>query len=188
MKFTFDQYAEQLRKDGHLVEDAVGFIRKTVKLYGPRYVQEEIQSATPRQPVDRATYKRSFRFDDIPGGAVAYNFAPYASVIELGRRPGARMPPLELILAWVKRKGIGRAIHGPVQPQYGPQQRGARRKSDRAHAVENQQHWIALQIARKIRARGLPAHHILKLAGERIAKRIAEDLVKALAEGRESRE
>lgn len=181
MKFTFEQYAKQLRdKDFHLVDEAVTVIRKTVKLHGPRLVQAEIAAVSPHIPVDRGTYRRSFRFEDIPGGAVAYNFSPQAPVIELGRRPGARMPPLQVILEWVKRKKIGERIQGPVQQQSGPRQRGGRNVSDRRRAVENQQHWIALQIARKIKARGLPAHHILQLAGDKLAKVVGQELAKML--------
>lgn len=188
MRFSFDQYAKQLREDGRLVEDAIKVIRKTVKLNGPRLVQAEIQAVNPHQPVDRGTYKRSWKFEGIPGGAVAYNFSPHAPIVELGRRPGARMPPLDVILDWVRRKHIGQQIHGPVQQQYGPHQKGARRRSDRARAVEAQQRWIALQIARKIKARGLPAHHILKLASDKLVELIGEELAKELGEGAESRE
>lgn len=33
-----------------------------------------------------------------------YNTAPYAAVIELGRRPGARMPPPDALKPWVEKK------------------------------------------------------------------------------------
>jgi hypothetical protein len=54
--------------------------------------------------VDQAAYKRGWRAKRIPGGASLDNAAPHAGVLERGRRPGARRPPLAPILAWVKRK------------------------------------------------------------------------------------
>lgn len=175
-KFTFDQYAEQLRRDGRLVDEAVGLIRKTVKLHGPRLVQAEIQSVTPRQPVDRGTYKRSWRFEDIPGGAIVYNFSPHASIIELGRRPGGKMPPLSVIQDWVRRKGIG-LRKGPKQKG-----RGFKRRTDAELRS------IAFVVARRIKARGLPAHHILRLASAKLARVVGEELAKGLGKGAESRE
>lgn len=187
MRYTFEQATKLLReKDNHLVDTAVQTIRRDVKLHGPRLVQAEITSLTPRAPVDRGTYRRSFKFEDIPGGAAAYNFSPHGPIVEDGRRAGARMPPLDVILAWVKRKKIGAEIKGPVQAFSGPRQRGGKNRSDRVRAVEAQQHWIALQIARKIKARGLPAHHILKLASDKLELLIGEDLAKVLNEGAES--
>ena len=179
-KFTYEGYHDQLKKDAKLVTGAVEVIRKTVKLHGPRAVQEEI-SALARAPVDRGTYRRSFHFDDIPLGATAYNFAPYAVVIEDGRRPGQRMPPIDVIFEWVKRKGIGRDFIGPAQRQVGPIQRGARRRSDRQVEVSRQQWGIALAIARKIKARGLPAHHILRLAAVEIDRAVREAIDDFLA-------
>jgi len=86
------------------------------------------------------------------------------------------MPPLDLILAWVKRKGIG-LRSGPKQKG-----RGVKRRSD-AEA-----RGIAFVIARKIKARGLPAHHILGLASDKLEALIGEALVKEMGEGAESRE
>jgi hypothetical protein len=165
--FTFDTLAAEMRKEGMLAKDAVKVIRKTVKLVGPRAVQDEISSLT-RAPVDRGTYRRSFRFEDVKDGATAYNFAPYAPIIEYGRAPGARMPPVQAIYEWVKRKGIGDSIIGPIQrSRRGDQKRiggVATRRSDRGHAVDKQQWGIALAIARKIKARGLPAYLVLERA------------------------
>lgn len=162
-KFTYESYREQLEKDRKLVPGAVEVIRKTVKLHGPRAVQEEISSMSPA-PVDRGTYRRSFRFDDIDGGAIAYNFAPYAAVIEEGRRPGQRPPPVALILEWVKRKGIGR--------QYGPNQAGKRKVS--TALTDNEARGIAFVIARAIGKRGVPAHHILEAAAVEIDRAVRE--------------
>lgn len=191
-KFTFDQYAEQLRRDGRLVEEAVEVIRRTVKLHGPRLVQAEVQAVTPRIPVDRGTYRRSWRFEDIPGGAVVYNFSKHAPVIELGRRPGGRMPPLSVIADWVRRKGIGlragprqqvtvtRKVNGQVRQV--TRTRGFKRRTDAELRS------IAFTVARAIKARGLPAHHILRLASAKLSRVVGGELAKMQVGRPESRE
>ena len=159
-------------------QNLVEAIRVSVKKNGPRIVQQIISSENP-QPVDRGTYRRSFQVDDVPGGAVMYNFAPHAAIIEEGRRPGARMPPVEAIFSWVVRKKIGRTINGPVQAFSGPRQKKGNR-SDRKQAVMNNQRWIAWQIARAIKARGLKAKKILARAEQRLTPLVSADISRAL--------
>ena len=203
--FTFEEYARELRQgDTRVVDQAVAVIRKTVKLAGPRAVQAEIEAISGRRPVDRGTYRRSFRFEDITGGAVAYNFSPYASIIERGRRPGGKMPPVDLIAEWVRRKRIG-VQYGPVgvrqslrgpgrftsgvgKGKQGPSQQIARsgprrlivsaRKASRLS--EKQARGIAFVIARAIARRGLPAHMIVARASEVIDEKVREALAKEL--------
>lgn len=164
-RFEYSDYAQELRKDRELVTRAVETIRRTVKLHGPRAVQAEIEDA-PRPPVDRGTYRRDWRFDDIPNGATMYNFSPYASIIEDGRRPGARMPPLSVIEDWVRRKGIGR--------QYGPDQQGRRKVSRKLNDSEIR--GIAFVIARAIKARGIQGLHIAELAAEVVDEQVRRDI------------
>ena len=158
-------YREMIRdfknSEGVLVDDAVAVIRKTVKLHGPRLIQEEISQIVPK-PVDRGTYRRSWRADDIPGGVTLYNFTKQAAIIEEGRRPGAKMPPVSVILAWLQRKKI---VYGPFK--------------DAWHKQKEEAH-IALLIARKIKARGLPAHHVLRLASQRLDPIVRRALEKRL--------
>jgi len=174
VKFDYGGMAKQLReKDARLVDKGIEIIRRTVKLHGPRLVQEEIQGVSPRKPVDRGTYRRAFRFEDIPHGAMVYNFAPHAPIIELGRRPGARMPPLAEILAWVKRKKI--LPQGPVQMEHTVLAKGGRARSYRQQQrswQDRQQEHIALQIARRIKARGLPARLIVTHASVALDRQI----------------
>lgn len=82
--------------------------RTYVKTRGVAMAVEEAQRARPRPPVDRGTYLRGFRADDVPDGVMLYNTSPYAGVIELGRRPGGKQPPIDALAAWVRRKGIAR--------------------------------------------------------------------------------
>lgn len=86
------------------------------------------------------------------------------------------MPPLSVIMDWVRRKGIGLRA-GPKQ-----RGRGFKRRTD------SELRGIAFVIARRIKARGLPAHHILQLAGEKLARVVGEELGKSLGQGAESRE
>lgn len=151
--FSFKNYGAALRKDATLVQDAVKVIRKVVKLHGPRLVQAEISGLT-RPPVDRGGYRQSFKFDDTHDGAVAYNFAPYAPIIEYGRRPGQKAPPLEVIVAWVLRKGIAGKGKNALRAARG----------------------IAYAIARQIKRRGLPALMILQHAAVGIDEEIRKEI------------
>jgi hypothetical protein len=171
--FTFEQFKGELARDAELPKKAVAVIRRTVKLQGPAAVQKEIASFS-RQPVDRGMYRQSFRFEDIPDGATAYNFAMYAPIIEYGRRPGQKAPPIEAIMAWVLRKGIGR--------QFGPNQAGKRRVTGKLD--ESRARGIAFTIARAIKKRGLPAHLVLQHASEHIDQEINQALQELLESDR----
>lgn len=142
--------------------EAVKVIRKTVKLHGPRLIQEEIADVQPHVPVDRGTYRREWHFDDVPHGAVVYNSASHAAIIEDGRRPG-RMPPVDVIAAWVRRKKL----------VYLPWRKGRLQQQDIRQA--------AFRIALAIKKRGLPARHILKFASARLDRVIHAELAKGVA-------
>jgi hypothetical protein len=53
--------------------------------------------------VNTGYYKRSWRSEPIRNGAVILNQAPYAGIIEYGRRVG-RFPPIEAIARWAQRR------------------------------------------------------------------------------------
>src|SRR6185295_7665457 len=65
-----------------------------------------VQRTDTLKIVDRAEYKRAWRRTVLKDGAQLRNDSPHAPIIEYGRRPGAKMPPLEPILRWMRRKGI----------------------------------------------------------------------------------
>lgn len=204
--FTFESYAAELQKEADLPRRAVEVIQRVVKLEGPRAVEAEFSTLT-QVPVDRGNYRRDFRFEKTKDGATMYNFAFYAAIIEWGRRPGAKMPPIQAIFEWVQRKGIGSDFTGPIQAAtaYGPVRRqvlvqdarlaalghGTRRvrtirprspsrNALAKDAVSKQQWGIALAIARKIKAHGLPAHLILEHAAEHVDAKIREEIDKLL--------
>lgn len=131
-------------------------IRTTVKLHGPRIVQQLIDAEDPK-PVDRAVYRRSFAADDVPHGVEFYNFAKHGPIVELGRRPG-KMPPVDKLTDWVQRKNLV--------------PRGARnRKKARA---------VAFLIARKIARKGIKGHHILARAARQLTPIVMERARRAL--------
>jgi hypothetical protein len=100
----------------------------------------EVSKVQPNAPVDRGAYRQSFKAAPIPGGAMLYNSRAYAGVLESGRRPGRKRPPVDVIAAWVLRKGlVGRS--GNTKPN-----------RDERKAARS----IAFAIARKIGERGLP--------------------------------
>lgn len=148
-------------------EKALKAMQMAVKSHGPRIAQEELSKIQP-QPVDRGTYKGSFRAEDTKEGAVFYNSAPYAGVIEEGRRPGSRMPPIDVIAAWVRRKN-----------KWG----SASAKSSKK--PEAQVRAIAYLIARSIGRRGLPAREILAKTADRLGPIVVAEIGKALAGGGE---
>jgi hypothetical protein len=99
-------------------------------------------------------YKRSWKAIKIAGGARVYNDTPYAAVIELGRRPGARMPPSSVLAHWAQRK-LGLSA--------------AEAKS------------AGFVIARAIARRGLPARLVLTKAMPELERVVKEEVVRELA-------
>lgn len=78
---------------------------------GQRHVVDAIMSSSPRAPVDTGLLRNSISYRvHADGLSVDIGPAPpateRAAVMELGRRPGARMPPIDPIFQWVHRKGI----------------------------------------------------------------------------------
>lgn len=63
-----------------------------------------IEQAQPYPPVDRGMYRRAWKVQRTPEGAKLYNSMPYAAIIEYGRRPGGRLPPVDILAEWVRRK------------------------------------------------------------------------------------
>lgn len=62
---------------------------------------------TKEDLVDQGLYGLSWKANATTNGAELRNEAPYAAVIEHGRRPGRPGPPLEPIRGWVHRKLVG---------------------------------------------------------------------------------
>jgi hypothetical protein len=119
------------------LDRALRALQVTARTRGVRIVQDQVRRASP-PPVNTEAYRQAWKAADLERGAVIYNALPYAAVIEHGRRPGARMPPVSALVPWVMRK---LKVKGE----------GAARG-------------IAFVIARRIAQRGLPARGILAAA------------------------
>ena len=81
-------------------------------LHAVSTLQRATGTASPANPAGRGTggavntghYKRAWKWEMEPDGARVHNVAPYASVIEEGRRAGSRFPPTTAIKEWAQRR------------------------------------------------------------------------------------
>jgi hypothetical protein len=112
------------------------------------YSQRKLIAESDRKKVmNNGGYKRSWRFDRAMrmGAAKAevrvFNFAPYSGVIELGRRPGRKMP-------WLRGKTLNE------QPLF----LWARSKFG---ASDEEAAKIAWAVAWAIKRRGIPGKHVV---------------------------
>lgn len=64
------------------------------------------------------TYERSFIVGVIVNGARLTNTAEHAGIIEWGRRPGRRPPPVGVILQWMMEKGMIPKMPGGSQRSF----------------------------------------------------------------------
>lgn len=74
--------------------------------FGVAAIQKKIDTTKPHKPVDTGQYRRAWYARNDQDGAVIRNSEKYAIIIEVGRRPGAKMPPFQPILEWVIRKKL----------------------------------------------------------------------------------
>src|SRR5260370_20083155 len=72
---------------------------------------DTVQSANPRGigsggAVNTGNFRRRWKMSFDPGrrAVSVYNDAPYAGPVDIGRRPGSRMPPLRVIARWAERR------------------------------------------------------------------------------------
>ena len=98
-------------------------------------------------------YLRAWKAERIPKGARVHNVAPYAGVIEWGRRKGARRPPIEPLVRWAQRK-LGLS--------------------------EKEARGVAFAIATAIKKRGLPAKHVLTGAAAEMRKLVGLEVEREL--------
>lgn len=112
-----------------------------------RTVVIEIGQTSPRPAVDTGELRNSVQYVQRPDGAAVTVDAPHAAAIENGTRPFT--PPLQPLIDWVRRKGIGR-MEGPAP------RRGRRRwRSAQEASVINTARAIQMTIAK----RGIAPRH-----------------------------
>lgn len=126
------------------------------------------QGGAPRA-FDTGNYKRSWKVVPTEDGANVFNDAPYASVIEDGRRVGARQPPLSAIEAWARRKLYSDSGKGKLGPKLTP-----KRRASMAAAA-------AFPIARAIARRGLKPRGVMNvIAMPKMTEAMEQSIIKAL--------
>lgn len=137
-------------------------VMRSAVVSGAMAALPELHLATDKSPppsgvgndgaMDRGRYKRSWKAGQHPEGAWIYNDAPYAAVIEHGRRPGARRPPVKALIAWCKRKA----------------------KADDPAAM-------AYLLARAIGRRGIKSRNVMSGALPQITRRFEAEVMRVLA-------
>jgi hypothetical protein len=108
---TADQFPAEIRR--RLAADTER-LRLVALEVAQQSIADAVRETNAAGAVDQGFYKLSWSARAHPRGAELINTAPYAAVLEYGRRPGRPGPPLAPILAWVKRKLVG---NGSVKPE-----------------------------------------------------------------------
>lgn len=122
-------------------------------------VRSNTETAPPACPngsagaVDTRHYLRGWKAQRTNSGAVIFNDTPYAGVIELGRRPGARPPPSKMLMPWLRHK---------------------------LHLSESEAVGMAFVVARAIGRRGQAGRHVLDASVPDIVRYVYEEIGKAL--------
>jgi len=149
--------------------------------YLVRTVVVEIGQATPRAAVDTGELRNSVDITLVDGGCVVAVDSPHASVIEYGRRPGARMPPVQAIMDWMRRKGL-KGKRGAFAAEFkaakkrvlaqataivGRSAARASQKQDRAGHEDAALRGMAFAMARGIGKHGIAPRHYFRKAFDR---------------------
>lgn len=120
--------------------------------------------------VDLGTYKKSWYARRNGSGAEVGNSAPYAGVIEHGRRPGATKPRPEHLVEWVRRKML---VREGSKDGVHPQRYRRARKSE--------VYRIAERLAWAIHKRGIKPKGIMRATAARIPAFLREAVKRRLA-------
>lgn len=101
MKMSIPQWQKWTKEFG---PRAVAAARLGLQVGAGRAVFELQRRTDQAGALDVGTFKRGWKSEPIEKGVRIFNQAPYASVIEYGRRVGATAPPTSALIPWVKRK------------------------------------------------------------------------------------
>ena len=164
IKVSAARFGDAIEKWG---ENALPMLRAAAYDSCLRGVGQAVELTNKAGVVDRGSYKLAWRAARTREGGHLINDAPYAGIIENGRRPGAPGPPLAPILAWVRRKGLK-----PLTK--------TGRKSRRKKATDAELEGIAWAIRNSIHVNGTKPRLIGKKAAKKIGKNFQELLERAL--------
>jgi hypothetical protein len=98
-------------------------------------------------------FRGSWKSARIERGVSIFNKAPYAPIVEGGRRKGAKMPPPKAIAKWAQR---------------------------RTGVTKEEAQRLAFIMARAIKTRGLKARNILKTSMPQIKKLMIEEVLREM--------
>lgn len=110
VRLTVKQFAAHLSRLGAGFQPAVVHALQSGALRAVPLLQQATAQAPPASDrgsvgaVNTGFYRTAWSARSRPDGAVIANAAPYAGVIEYGRRAGAKTPPAEAIARWAQRK------------------------------------------------------------------------------------
>ncbi len=150
VKVSAKQWGNYLRQLGARMVPAA---RRGALAAAYRAVAQLQRETSQDNLVNTANYKRSWRADRTELGAVVANQAPYAAVIEEGRRAGSRQPPTEYIKRWAQRRlGLSEAEAAAA----------------------------AFPIARAIAKKGLKPRRVLQSARPEIRRFVLEEIKREL--------
>lgn len=186
IRTTWSTFAADVQK--RLNADTA-LIRNAALEVAQQSLRDAVRETNKADAVDQGFFKLSWGARPTARGAVVENTAPYAGVLEYGRRPNRPGPPLQPIIEWVHRK-----LLGDIRGQYraakaialGIARGGSKSRKDRAAAVRdvrqafgNQGNALsaavifrAMAIRDKIHYRGSPPRRILQKTLPAIRKRM----------------
>jgi len=116
--------------------------------------QSLLQEKSSLLAFDRGSFKRAWKISVDTQSVRFFNIAQYAGVIEFGRRPGARMPPPEVLIPWVRRH-----LTITERTRKGTERTRKPRKGSEAER-------LAFVVARAIKERGIDGKFILESSKE----------------------
>lgn len=166
---------------------------RSAALYLNRTVVLEISQTEPRPAVDTGELRNSVNVTMVPDGAIVSVDAPHAGVIEYGRRPGGRQPPLQPLIDWVLRhpellKDGMKAQRAALKRQTA---RAAKvvgkayaRRAARAQGIPGREvaaRGVAFVIARSIARKGIAPRHYFAKAWTRSEANMTAAILLAIA-------
>lgn len=171
---NLEGFERDLRKLPKTAERAMIRGLRSAALRTKAEVVIQIDTAKPYPAVDRGTMRRSVGVDNHPDGALLSVDAPYAAAMERGTRPF--FPPLEPIVAWLKRKGIVKRKVNAVWE--GDTLVSAKKQSKKSHEAEIRS--VAYAIAVKFSREGIEPRHFFAKAMEKVPKFLRAEIDREL--------
>lgn len=112
LRFDLRNYPRYLELAGPRLVQAGKRAILSAALRAVALMQRRTDLAPPANPagigsggaVNTGHFRRAWKATPAPDGAYLFNDAPYAGVVEFGRRAGSRMPPRDVIAHWAQRR------------------------------------------------------------------------------------